>query len=194
MKKLRIAVYILICINVCALVLFYLGSGILDREILIGLTPTITYVYYSFISILFCCIVLRVLYFLQNKCIKSFIIMAVVTVFVAILFACASFIHCFLADGIAYYEFNSPDNQYTIIVYDEPIFMGGHLVKIYERVNPFFIEEKVQLSEDEVFLPLSIWADTYEMEWNDNTVTFGIATKEGEFLDTITIECGKGTG
>lgn len=192
MKKLRIAVYILICINVCALMLFFLGSGISDREILIGLTPTATYAYYSFTIILFCCIVLGALRLLQDRCIKNFVMMAVGSGFAAAIFAGATFMHLFLTDGAAYYEFDSPDGQYTIIVYDESIFLGINLVKIYERVDPFFIEEKVQLSANEVFLPLSVWADAYGMEWNGNIVTFGIVTEEGEFLDTVTIECGNG--
>ena len=88
----------------------------------------------------------------------------------------ASFLYLlFMADSETYYTFYSPDRRYSVVAEEWSWLLGGS-VTLYERTSPFLVEEKARLITDDGFRPIS--ADAYEIQWDDNVVTFTIKTMD----------------
>ena len=83
----------------------------------------------------------------------------------------------FMADSETYYTFYSPDRRYSVIAEEWSWLLGGS-VTLYERTSPFLVEQKAVLITDDGFRPIS--ADAYEIQWEDNVVTFTIETMDWE--------------
>lgn len=77
-----------------------------------------------------------------------------------------------------YYEFSSPDENYTVVA-NEWSFLQGGGVYFYKRVNPLFIEylPKAYISTDDGYQALN--KGDYEIEWNNNVMTVTLNNGNG---------------
>lgn len=70
-----------------------------------------------------------------------------------------------------YYEFNSPDGEYTVVAQEWSFLLGGG-VDFYERINPLIITHKNSFSTDDGYLAIS--SGDYSVEWEENIAIFTV--------------------
>ncbi len=68
-----------------------------------------------------------------------------------------------------YYEFTSPDSNYTIVA-EERTHLKSGIVRFYERKNPFFVIHKDIFTTDDCYRPIS--SGDYTIEWKENIMCF----------------------
>ena len=185
--KVNSALIFLLC---CALAVLLFVPFVLDKTILIGRIAGSQLVYGAIISILILSIILVIAKHRQNKSKKSLIIMIAVCVLSTILLFGTFFCYLlFMVDRATYYTFYSPDKKYAVIAEEWSWLIAGGVV-LYERTSPFLVEKKASLITDDGFR--AIRANAYEIEWDNNIVTFTVETMNGYGdKDTAIVEIKK---
>lgn len=185
--KVNSALIFLLC---CALVVLLFVPLVSGKTILIGRIAGSQLIYGVVIGILILGMMLVIAKHRQNKSKKSLIIMIAGCVFSTILLLGTSFCYLlFMVDRGTYYTFYSPDKKYAVIAEEWSWLLAGGVV-LYERTSPFLVEEKANLITDDGFR--AICANAYEIEWDDNIVTFTVETMNGYGdKDTAVVEMKK---
>ncbi|MBQ2904344.1 MAG: hypothetical protein IJE48_08105 [Clostridia bacterium] len=75
-----------------------------------------------------------------------------------------------------YFEFSSPDGEYTVIAKEWSYLLGGGVV-FYERVNPLIVEIKDSIGIDDGYCVIS--AGDYSVEWEENIMKFTASNGNG---------------
>lgn len=68
-----------------------------------------------------------------------------------------------------YYEFTSPDGNYTVVAEEGTYLLSGQ-VHFYERKNPFFVVHKDLFLTDDGYRPIS--SGEYTVEWYESVMIF----------------------
>lgn len=89
-----------------------------------------------------------------------------------------------------YYEFVSPDKQYSVIANEWSYLMGGG-INFYERINPLFVQEKESLTVDDGVNIIN--AKAYSVEWQNNAMTFTFSNGSAQ-SKSVTVELSKQHG
>ena len=84
-----------------------------------------------------------------------------------------------------YFEFTSPDGNYTVVAEEKTELLSG-TIRFYERENMLFVSHKDIFSTDDGYRPIT--SDRYSVEWNDNVMTF-TADNGNNIFKSIQIEC-----
>lgn len=167
------AMIFLLCPVLAALFLIPVVTG---KKILIGHVSGSQFIYGIIAIILFLAVLFAIVRYRYVKCVKNLIIMISVSVIsVAALLITSFFYLLFMADSATYYTFYSPDGNYCVVAEEWSWLLAGHIT-LYERINPFLVEKKAVLTTDDGFRAIA--ADAYEIQWDNNVVTFTIETTD----------------
>ena len=159
-----------------------------SKTILIGSIPGSRLLYITVIILFLLSVFLVIIRYRQSRCEKNLIIMIAVVVLSAIALPCFSFLYVLFGNEGTYYTFYAPDRKYCVVAKEWSWLLAGGVV-LYERTNPFLVEEKANLTTDDGFE--AIRANAYEIEWDDNIVTFTVETMNGHGdKDTAVVEIG----
>lgn len=178
MRELKKIVSILILAGCCilaALITVPFASG---KKILIGHVSGTQLTYGVIVAILILGIIFLIIRYRAGRYRKNFVILISVSVTSMCVLLGISFLYLlFVADSETYYTFYSPDRRYSIVAEERSWLLAGS-VTLYERTTPFLIEERVRLLTDDGFRAIS--SEAYEIQWEDNVVTFTIETTDWE--------------
>lgn len=189
MRKLIKILYMLILLSCGFEAMLLIVPYVLGKRILIGQVSGTQLIYDMSVVILFLVILVVIIRYMYIKCAKNLIIMILGVVISIIAFLGATFFYLlFFADSETYYTFYSPDKKYSVVAEEWSWLLSGSVI-LYERTNLFLIEKKAVLITDDGFR--AIKAGAYEIQWNDNIVTFTIETTDWHRKkDTAVIEMG----
>ena len=90
---------------------------------------------------------------------------------ICVIILCIIMIFTKISDNkdLKYYEFTSPDSNYTVVA-EERTHLKSGIVRFYERKNPFFVIHKDFFTTDDCYRPIS--SGDYKIEWNENIMCF----------------------
>ncbi len=174
MKKLVKIISVLIFLECCILATLLIVPIVSGKKVLIGHISGTQLTYGVITAIFILGIVLVIVRYGGSRCRKNLIIMIAVSVIStgALLGTCFLYL-LFVAGSETYYTFYSPDGRYSVVAEERSWLLAGSVI-LYERTNPFLVEERARLLTDDGFRAIS--SEAYEIWWNDNVVTFTIET------------------
>lgn len=191
MKKLIKIVSMLIFLGCCILEALFIVPLVSDKKILLGHVSGTQLTYGVIIAILILGIILVIIRYRDGRCRKNLVILIAVSVISTGALLGASFLYLlFVAGSETYYTFYSPDGRYSVVAEEWSWLLAGS-VTLYERTSPFLVEERARLLTDDGFRAIS--SEAYEIQWDDNVVTFTIETTDWDRpKDTAVVDIGKG--
>ncbi|MBQ8762641.1 MAG: hypothetical protein IJZ07_00880 [Clostridia bacterium] len=129
-----------------------------------------------------CLIIISVIAIIKKE--KRRILKTVICLAASFSMLCCVGISSFFSQSYTYYDFTSPDGEYTVIAAEWSWLRYGGIT-FYERTNPVFVKKAGGFSANYGYQPIE--KGDYSVEWNENKVIFTL-NKGDNYYETIAIK------